>query len=163
MSHASFSGRLYIGQVVTYTRTITDADIRRFAELSGDTNPLHLDDAYAQRTRFGARIAHAAYISSFFSQIVGTQMPGPGTIFVNQRLRFRSPVYIGETVTASVEITALGEAVASVHVRLLCTVEGGRSVIEGEASLLFEPVTYEPAEDIDRGTPALLERVHEYE
>lgn len=163
MPHANFTDRLHVGQVATCTHTITDADLRRFAELSGDTNPLHLDDSYAQRTRFGARIAHAAYISSFFSQIVGTQMPGPGTIFVNQRLRFRGPVYVGETVIASVEITALGEAVATVHVRLLCTTDKGRTVIEGEASLLFEPVPGRSTQEPDQSTSALVESGREYE
>lgn len=157
MPHPNVAGRMQVGQVSTYTHTVTDEEIRRFAALSGDVNPLHLDETYARQTRFGGRIAHAAYISSFFSKIVGTQVPGPGTIFMNQRLRYRGPVRVGETVTASVEITALGEATPTVHVRLLCTTERGDPVIEGEASLLFEPVrdaSPEPGGDSEQAASA---------
>src|SRR5256884_9514216 len=93
-----------VGTRATHERTITDSDIVRFAEVSGDRNPVHLDAAYAARSPFGQRIAHGFLIGSLISAVLGTDLPGPGTIYLGQTLKFLAPVHINDSVTVSVEV-----------------------------------------------------------
>ncbi|HDZ9325682.1 TPA: MaoC family dehydratase, partial [Vibrio cholerae] len=95
-------GDLEIGMSASYSQTITDADIKQFAGLSGDRNPVHLDENYANQSRFKKRIAHGMISSSFFSALFGTKLPGEGCVYVSQSLKFRKPVYIDDTVVATV-------------------------------------------------------------
>ncbi len=96
---------LTIGQTATYAKTIGERDIQLFAELSGDVNPLHLDPAYAATTAFGERIAHGMLTGAVVSAALAMELPGPGTIYLAQSLRFRLPVKIGDTVNVELEIT----------------------------------------------------------
>src|SRR6266705_6615731 len=93
-----------VGTRATRVRTITDSDIVRFAEVSGDRNPVHLDEAYAARSLFGGRVAHGFLTASLISAVIGTQLPGPGTIYLGQTLKFLAAVHIGDTLTVSVEV-----------------------------------------------------------
>ena len=96
-----------VGMIESYSQTITDADIKSFAGISGDRNPVHLDEAYAESSRFKKRIAHGMLSSSFFSALFGTKLPGKGCIYVAQNLKFRKPVYIGDTVIATIEVKSI--------------------------------------------------------
>ena len=95
-----------VGEEATLTKTVTDEDIATFARISGDINPIHLDDDYARSTRFGNRIAHGTLVAGLISAVLGTKLPGPGAIYLSQDLRFKAPVRPGDTVTARAQVTA---------------------------------------------------------
>ncbi len=92
------------GDKASRTVTISDEMVRSFAEISGDTNPVHLDDAYAEQTRFGRRIAHGMIAAGLISATLANDLPGPGTLYLHQTLQFREPVYLEDTITVSVEV-----------------------------------------------------------
>jgi len=117
----------------TLERTITEEDIVRFAEITGDRNPVHLDAAWAAHSPFGKRIAHGLLTASLIGGILGNQLPGPGAIYLSQTLRFLAPVYIGDTVTASVEVIALRAEKRIVTLRTECVNQQGALVLTGEA------------------------------
>lgn len=94
-----------IGQTASYTRTITDEDVRAFAKVTGDENPVHLNDDYAKESRFGARIAHGFLTGAMISKILGMDFPGPGTVYLSQSMKFMGPAYIGDTLWATVTVT----------------------------------------------------------
>jgi 3-hydroxybutyryl-CoA dehydratase len=124
-----------VGQNAELTRVVGEADIAAFAELSGDHNPVHMDEAFAATTRFQGRIAHGMLSATFLSALLGETLPGHGAVYISQNLSFRRPVRIGDAVTARVTVTALDEAKARVSLDTVCLV-GGKSVIEGEAVLM---------------------------
>ena len=126
---------LTVGQTAEMSRVVGAADIEAFAEVSGDNNPVHLDEDYAKTTTFGERIAHGMLGGAYISAILGTKLPGPGVIYLSQSLRFRRPVRIGDVVVAKVTITALDENRARVTLDTSCEV-GGKAVIEGEALVI---------------------------
>ena len=126
---------LTIGQTASIAKTITEADILLFAAVSLDTNPVHLNAEAAAATQFKQRIAHGMLSAGLISAILGTRLPGPGTIYLSQSLRFRAPVHIGDTVTATAEVTALDPARRRATLKTTCTVLG-KPVIEGEAIVL---------------------------
>lgn len=123
-----------LGMSASISKTITEADIVLFAGISMDTNPLHLDEAFASGTRFGGRIAHGMLGASLISAILGTRLPGPGAIYVSQTLRFTAPVRAGDTLVA--EATVTGTSPEKRRVELATKVRcGDVVVIEGEAVL----------------------------
>ena len=122
------------GMEASYSQTITDTDIKQFAGLSGDRNPVHMDEEYAQNSRFKKRIAHGMISSSFFSALFGTKIPGEGCVYVAQSLQFKKPVYIGDTVTATVVVTKVSIDNRRVFFRTTCKVKN-KIVIDGEAEL----------------------------
>lgn len=128
-----------VGMSMSYSRTITDSDIRSFAELSGDNNPVHLDEKYAESSRFKKRIAHGLMSAGFFSALFGTKIPGVGCVYVAQSLKFKRPVYIDDNVTATVTVTSLDLKNRRVFFDTVCTVKS-KIVISGEAEI------YIPAE-----------------
>ena len=127
-----------MGQRATLSKTITDADIRAFAALSGDRNPLHLDEAFARQSRFGRPVAHGVLVAGVISAVLGMILPGPGAIYLGQTLKFLRPVYPGDTVTATVEVTAIRGDRGIVTLRTTCTNQAGEPVIDGEAVLLVD-------------------------
>lgn len=127
---------LEIGARASRTKSITDEDVRAFAQASGDTNPVHLDDAYATTTQFGRRIAHGMLTASLISAILGNDLPGPGTIYLGQDLKFKAPVYIGDTVTAVVELIKYREEKRIATFRTTCTNQDGKLIFEGEAVVI---------------------------
>lgn len=127
---------LEIGARASRTKSITDEDVRAFAQASGDTNPVHLDDAYATTTQFGRRIAHGMLTASLVSAILGNDLPGPGTIYLGQDLKFKAPVYIGDTVTAVVELIKYREEKRIATFRTTCTNQDGKLIFEGEAVVI---------------------------
>ena len=126
---------LNVGLSATFTKTVTEADIVKFAEISGDTNPVHLDAAYAATTMFKQRIAHGMLSVGFISAVFGTVMPGPGSIYVAQNLKFKAPVKIGDTVTARVEVTGAVPEKKFVTFKTQCLVND-KVVIDGDATLM---------------------------
>ena len=123
---------LSIGQSASYTRTITESDIQQFGAVSGDLNPLHFDDDYAKKTIFRGRIAHGMLSASFLSTVLGTQLPGAGSIFLSATIRFKAPVRIGDTVTAICTVREIFVPKGRVTFDCICKV-GDTVVIEGEA------------------------------
>lgn len=130
---------LEVGMEASYTRTLAAGDITTFADVSGDTNPLHLDPAYAATTIFKAPIAHGMHTAGYISTVFGTIMPGPGAIYVSQTLNFRGPVRAGDTVIAKVKIVELFAAKNRARFECVCTVNG-KSVLEGEAILMVPSI-----------------------
>lgn len=126
---------LHVGMSTSLGRTVTDADILMFAGVSGDTNPVHLDDEFAKSTMFGARIAHGMLSASFISAVFGTKLPGPGCIYLAQSLKFKAPVKVGDTVVARVTVLELIPEKRRVLFETVCTV-AGKPVLEGQAELL---------------------------
>jgi 3-hydroxybutyryl-CoA dehydratase len=123
---------LSVGQAASFAKTITEADILLFAGISGDTNPVHINEEAAAASIFKGRVAHGMLSAALISTVLGTRLPGPGTIYLSQNLKFRAPVRPGQTVTATATISALDPARKRVTLATLCTV-GGKPVIEGEA------------------------------
>ena len=121
---------LALGQAAEATRTVGESDVERFAEVSGDDNPVHLDEAFARTTVMKGRVAHGMLLGGFISALIGGQLPGHGAIYMSQTLRFRRPVRIGDAVTTRVEVTGIDGA--DVTLSTICKVQG-RAVIEGEA------------------------------
>jgi 3-hydroxybutyryl-CoA dehydratase len=126
---------LHLGQSAEISHTVTDADIRGFAEVSGDRNPVHLDEAFAASTPFKSRIAHGMLSGSWISAVLGTQLPGPGAIYLSQSMRFKRPVRIGDQVLCRATVTAIDQAKAQVTLATVCEVKG-KPVVEGEAVVL---------------------------
>lgn len=126
---------LEIGMAHETVHTITEADIQAFAEVSGDRNPLHLDEDYARTTMFGQRIAHGALTASYISGILGNNLPGPGAIFTHLSMRFKRPVFIGATVTVRAEVAEKQERGNRVTLKVTCTVDD-KPVIVGEAGVV---------------------------
>lgn len=124
---------LKIGDHASRTKTITDADIHAFAQASGDTNPIHLDEAFAATTRFGRRIAHGMLTASLISAVLGNDLPGTGTIYLSQSMSFKAPVFLDDTITARVEVIAYREDKRIATFKTTCTNQEGVVVLEGEA------------------------------
>jgi 3-hydroxybutyryl-CoA dehydratase len=133
--HGYYFEDLEEGMTDIFAKTITDADIITFAGISGDTNPVHLNHEFASETIFQGRIAHGMLTASFISTVIGTKMPGPGCIYVNQNLRFKAPVRSGDTVTATCAITKLIPEKRFIELKTVCTV-GGKTVVDGEATIM---------------------------
>lgn len=126
---------LHVGQSAEHTRTVTQADIAAFADVSGDRNPVHLDEAFAASTPFKGVIAHGMLSAAFISALIAGELPGQGSIYLSQSLSFRRPVRPGDEVTTRVEVTALDSEKGRVTLATTCTV-AGKAVVEGEAVVL---------------------------
>jgi 3-hydroxybutyryl-CoA dehydratase len=125
-----------VGDAAEVSKTITGADVRAFAELTGDRNPVHLDEEYASTTRFGRRIAHGMLGASLISTVLASELPGPGSVYLSQTLRFTAPVYLEDTVTARVTVKHVREDKPVVTLETVCTNQRGERVVEGEAVVL---------------------------
>jgi len=123
------------GMSASFSRTVTESDIVLFAGVSGDMNPVHLDAEYAEKTVFKGRIAHGMLSAAFISTVLGTKLPGPGTVYLAQSLKFKAPVRIGDTVTATCTVVMLDAEKKRATLRTICTV-GGKPVVEGEALVM---------------------------
>lgn len=124
---------LAVGDTDRFSKTVTDADIYLFAGVTGDLNPAHIDETYAQGTFFKTRIAHGMLSAGFISAVIGTRLPGPGTVYMRQILDFLAPVRIGDTVTATVEVIEKQAEKKRVRLRTSCFNQEGVKVLDGEA------------------------------
>lgn len=127
---------LRVGLTADFAKTVTEADVVAFAGLSGDFNPVHVDAVAAAQSRFGERIAHGLLSASFISTVIAMKLPGPGTIYLGQTLRFTRPVKIGDTVTARAEVREIVAAKRRVVLATTCTNQHGEVVVDGEATVL---------------------------
>lgn len=133
--HELYLEDLHLGQSAEVSREVTDADVRAFARVTGDDNPLHLDEAFASTTPFGGRIAHGMLSAGYISAVLGRHLPGNGAVYLSQTLHFRRPVRIGDTVTARAQITAIDAERGRVTLNTICLV-AGKTVVEGEAQVI---------------------------
>ncbi len=127
---------LKVGDSAEISKTIGDEDVRAFAELTGDRNPVHLDEEYAAGTRFGRRIAHGMLGASLISAVLANELPGRGTVYLSQTLRFTAPVFLGDTVNARVTVKHVRDDKPVVTLETVCTNQRGERVVEGEAVVL---------------------------
>lgn len=126
---------LSVGQSAEVRHTVTDEDIRAFAAVSGDNNPVHLDEAYAATTPFKTRIAHGMLSAGYISAVLGNRLPGPGAIYISQTMNFKRPVRIGDEVTTRATVSAIDAERARVTLSTVCEVSG-KAVVEGEAVVM---------------------------
>ncbi|MDQ0256915.1 3-hydroxybutyryl-CoA dehydratase [Evansella vedderi] len=125
-----------IGEEASFSRTVTETDIVLFAGLSGDYNPVHVDKEYAKDTRFGQRIAHGILTTTFLSRLLGMELPGPGAIYLDQTLKFKKPVFIGDTITAKAIITEVDENRRILTLSTICTNQENKVVLEGSGRMM---------------------------
>ena len=126
-----------VGQSAEYVRTITEKDILGFAEVSGDHNPVHLDENYAKQTIFKGIIAHGMLSASFISTVLAKELPGPGTIYLSQDLKFKRPVKIGDTITTYVEVLNKQDDKKRIFLKTICKNQDNIDVITGEAVVML--------------------------
>jgi len=124
-----------IGQKAEMERMITGKDILRFAEVSGDRNPVHLDEDYAKKTFFKGRIAHGMLSAAFISAVLANKLPGPGSIYLKQELSFIKPIRIGDTITVAVKVIYKDDERERVILRTFCTNQNNELVVDGEATV----------------------------
>jgi 3-hydroxybutyryl-CoA dehydratase len=127
---------LKVGDSAEVSKTIADEDVRAFAELTGDRNPVHLEEEYAASTRFGRRIAHGVLAASLISAVLANELPGRGTVYLPQTLGFTAPVFLGDTVTARAVVKSVREDKPVVTLETVCTNGRGERVVEGKAVVL---------------------------
>ena len=127
---------LSIGQSAKMTKIVLEEDVKNFGTATGDINPIHLDNEYAMQTAFGQRIAHGLLIGGMISAVLGTQLPGPGTIYLSQSLQFRAPVFIGDEITAVAEVIHIRSDKPVVTIHTTCINQNQQIVVEGDAVVL---------------------------
>ncbi len=122
-----------LGDTAEVSHTFTEQDIQTFGDLSGDYNPLHFDEEWSKQTMFGGRIAHGILTAALVSNVIGMKLPGTGTIYLSQQMRFMRPVRINDTITAKVEVVAKDDEKERITLRTECTNQDGKTVLDGEA------------------------------
>lgn len=128
-----------VGDSAHFTKTITEADVVLYSGITGDHNPVHVDQVYAESSRFGGRIAHGMMTAGLISGVLSMRLPGPGTIYMSQSLRFLAPVMVGDTVTARVEVLELIAEKRRVRMSTVCANQRDETVLTGEALLWVPP------------------------
>jgi 3-hydroxybutyryl-CoA dehydratase len=125
-----------VGMSAEHAKTVTEADVVLFAGITGDFNPVHVDAEAAAKSRFGARIAHGMLSAGLVSAVIAMKLPGPGSIYMSQSLRFTKPVMIGDTVTARIEVVEVIAAKKRVRLSTVCRNQRGETVLDGKALLM---------------------------
>jgi len=124
---------LHVGQSAIRTKTVMEADLRAYGEITGDYNPLHFDDAFAARTRFGRRVAQGGITAGMLNALVAMDLPGPGTVFMSQTLTYHAPAYVGDTLTARVEVLSLKPDKPVCQLGFVVTNQDGKVLLEAQA------------------------------
>lgn len=127
---------MQVGDSASFTKTVSEHDVYTYAGVSGDFNPAHVNEVEAQKGMFGKRIAHGMLSAGFISTVLGTQLPGPGTIYMGQELRFTRPVFFGDTITATVTVAELISEKNRAILDTVCTNQNGEVVIKGKATVM---------------------------
>jgi acyl dehydratase len=125
--------KLEVGQKASRSLTFTSEHVQKYYEISGDRNPLHFDEAFAAKTRFGRLVVQGGLTTGLLHALVAMDMPGPGTVFLSQNWKFTAPVFIGDTITAEAEILKVHETKPVTQLRVEIKRDGGETVLEGEA------------------------------
>lgn len=133
--HGYYIEDLSVGQSASYAKTVTEADVILFAGITGDDNPVHINQEFAETTMFKGRIVHGIFCGGLISTVAGTRLPGPGAIYIEQSLKFKAPVRIGDTVHAKVTVKEVIAEKSRVVLDTVCTV-GDKVVIDGEAMVM---------------------------
>jgi 3-hydroxybutyryl-CoA dehydratase len=128
---------LFMGQNAEFTKTVTETDVVMYAGITGDFNPMHVDEVTASKSKFGSRIAHGMLTAGFISAAIGMKLPGPGAVYMGQTLRFTKPVRIGDTVTARLEVIELIPEKKRLKLSTQCRNQDGTVLIEGEATIMM--------------------------
>ncbi len=128
-----------IGNIFSNSRLVTDDLIRKFAEVSGDYNPIHLDEEFAKTTRFGKRIAHGMLSGAFISAVLGNEFTDRKIIYLSQTMKFTAPVFLGDTVTTNATVTNIREDRGIVTLETVCTNQNGETLVKGEAAVMVLP------------------------
>jgi 3-hydroxybutyryl-CoA dehydratase len=136
--HGYYLEDLSVGMSASYSKTVTEADITLFAGVSGDDNPVHINEEFAVETVFKGRIAHGMFSAGLISAVLGTRLPGPGSIYVAQQLKFKAPVRIGDTLTATATVKEVDMERKRVILETMCSVRG-KMVVDGEATMMVDP------------------------
>jgi len=129
-----------IGDTATYSRLVTEREVEMFAAVSGDHNPVHLDPEYAAGTQFGECIAHGMLTGAFISAAIAMELPGPGTIYLGQNIQFRAPVFLGDTLTVTLEVISKHDKKPWVTIATTVSNQDGKDVARGEASVMAPTV-----------------------
>ena len=124
---------IMVGDAAEFAKTVSESDIYLYAGVTGDLNPAHINEAYAEKTFFKTRIAHGMLSAGYISAVLGTQLPGPGTVYLKQELKFLAPVHIGDTITARVEVHEKAKEKNRLILKTTCTNQDGELVLDGEA------------------------------
>jgi 3-hydroxybutyryl-CoA dehydratase len=138
--HGYYIEDLSVGMSASYAKTVTEADVILFAGITGDDNPVHINEEFAASTMFKGRIVHGMFSAGLISTVLGTRLPGPGCIYVSQQLKFKAPVRIGDTVTATATIKEVNAEKRRVILETVCTVKG-RMVLDGESLMMVDSRT----------------------
>jgi 3-hydroxybutyryl-CoA dehydratase len=138
MTNVPVRSDFQIGEEASFTKTVTESDVTTFAGLIGDFNPLHVDAEYARKSRFGRRIAHGMLAGGLISAVLGNRLPGPGSIYLSQQIEFLAPVYIGDTITATVEVTEWRSDKRIITLKTDCLNQDQVQVVTGKAVLMVE-------------------------
>ncbi len=125
--------QIKVGDAAEFAKTVSESDIYLYAGITGDLNPAHINEAYAEKTFFKGRIAHGMLLGGFISNVIAMQLPGPGTIYIKQELKFTAPARIGDTVTARAEVTEVLSEKNRIILKTTCTNQEGTLVVDGEA------------------------------
>lgn len=128
----------YVGEQASLTKTVTESDVATFADLIGDHNPIHTDDEYARKSRFGRRVAHGVFTGGLISAVLGNHLPGPGAIYLSQQLEFLAPVFIGDTITAVVKVTSWRPEKRIITFKTDAYNQEEKQVVTGKSVLLVE-------------------------
>ena len=135
--HGYYLEDLEVGMSASFAKTISESDVYLFAGISGDNNPMHVNEEYAKQTPFGGRIVHGMFSAALISTVAGTRLPGPGCIYVDQQIKFRAPVHIGDTAQATITVKEINERRA----RVICRTDvhvGDKLVATGEATFMVD-------------------------
>ncbi|WP_432695447.1 MaoC family dehydratase [Marinobacterium sp. YM272] len=135
--HGYYLEDLEVGMSASFAKTISESDVYLFAGISGDNNPMHVNEEYAKQTPFGGRIVHGMFSAALISTVAGTRLPGPGCIYVDQQIKFKAPVHIGDTAQATLTVTEINERRA----RVICRTDvhvGDKLVATGEATFMVD-------------------------
>ena len=139
-----------VGQTATRSLTFTAAHVAAYADITGDRNPLHFDPDFAARTRFGRLVVHGGLTSGILNALVAEDLPGPGSVFMSQNLRYTAPVFIGDTITGQVEVTSVHATKPVTELKIRVWRQDGETVLEGECWCY----TMVPAEPVEASTPS---------
>jgi len=138
MTDVAVRNSFQIGERASFTKTVTESDVTTFAGLIGDFNPIHVDAEYARKSRFGQRVAHGLFTGGLISTVLGNKLPGPGAIYLSQQIEFLAPVFIGDTITATVEVTAWRPEKRIITLKTDAYNQADKQVVTGKAVLLVE-------------------------